>query len=38
VLGFELGQLIASRLPVLAGSNLLLGHRYRPLAVRLASG
>src|SRR5215217_8370907 len=34
VLGLELREFVASRLPVLAGSDLLLGHRSHPLAVR----
>jgi hypothetical protein len=34
VLGLELRKFIASRLPVLAGSNLVVRHLSRPLAVR----
>src|SRR3954471_4845386 len=33
VLGLELRELIPSRLPFLAGSDLVLGHRAPPLAV-----
>src|SRR5437867_13418774 len=34
VLGLELRKFIASRLPFLPGSDLVLGHRAPPLAVR----
>src|SRR5215213_3830174 len=37
VLGLELRKFIASRLPFLAGSDLVLGHRAPPLAVRHVS-
>jgi hypothetical protein len=30
VLGLELGQLVAGRLPILTGSDFVLGHRPPP--------
>src|SRR3954465_1013388 len=33
VLGLELREFVASRLPVLTGCNLVLGHRLAPFAV-----